>query len=221
MEEKNPPIPQPSSKKNNAGGCFKLVLIAFCVIILIGIIASIGGGNNSNSTKSDVNSDSIIVADSISATSEAQDNVDSKQEKTRDYQSQVDEMNDSKSKFASIVSDNIVNFDFPYQGGSDMTITVRNTKKWGTDVYISISKGQFICNEYNGTNYVRIRFDNGTPIKFTTNEPSDGSSDLLFLTNRKKFINLAKKAKRILIEAPFYQEGNQVFTFTVDKPLEW
>lgn len=219
MEEKLKPIPQPPSQ-NNMGGCFKLVLIAFGVIILIGIIASIGGGNSSNSAKSNVDSDSIVT-DSILAVSEAQSATDTKKEKTWDYQTQVDEMNDSKSKFASIVSENLVDFDFPYQGGSSLTITVRKTKKWGTDVYITISKGQFICNEYNGTNNVRIRFDNGTPMKFTTNEPADGSPDMLFLANPKKFINLAKKAKRILVEAPFYEGGNQVFTFTVDKPLEW
>ena len=137
------------------------------------------------------------------------------------YDTQIDEMNDSKSKFASITSDNTVDFDFPYQGGSYLKITVRYTKKWGTDVYISISQGQFICNEYEGTDYVRVRFDSGKPMKFSTNEPSDGSSDMLFLSNTKKFISLAKKAKRIRIEAPFYQAGNQVFTFTVDKSLEW
>lgn len=58
-------------------------------------------------------------------------------------------------------------------------------------------------------------------MKFSTTEPSDGSSNMVFLSNPKKFINLAKKAKRILIEAPFYEEGNQIFTFTIDKPLEW
>ena len=220
MEEKlnnNPISPSPQKKMD---GCFKLVLIAFVVIILIGIIASIGG-NNSNSKKTSVDSDSIVT-DSLLAVSATQETTEkTEQEKTWDYQTQVDEMNDSKSKFASLVSDNIISFDFPYEGGSDLSITIRYTKKWGTDVYITISKGQFICNEYNGTNSVRVRFDNGKAMKFSTTEPSDGSSNMVFLSNPKKFINLAKKAKRILIEAPFYEEGNQVFTFTVDKPLEW
>lgn len=220
MEEKlnnNPNSPSPQKKMN---GSFKLVLIAFGVIILFGIIASIGG-NNSNSKSPSVDSDSIVT-DSLLAVSATQETTEkTEQEKTWDYQTQVDEMNDSKSKFASLVSDNMVSFDFPYQGGSDLSITIRYTKKWGTDVYITISKGQFICNEYNGTNSVRVRFDDGKAMKFSTTEPSDGSSNMVFLSNPKKFINLAKKAKRILIEAPFYEEGNQVFTFTVDKPLEW
>ena len=60
---------------------------------------------------------------------------------------------------------------------------------------------------------MRVRFDEAAPIKFSTNEPSDGSSDMLFLNNAKKFIKLAKQAKTIKIEAPFYQEGNRIFTF--------
>ena len=68
---------------------------------------------------------------------------------------------------------------------------------------------------------VKVRFDGGKAMTFTTTEPSDNSSDMLFLSSVQKFINHAKRAKKILIEAPFYQEGNRVFTFTVDKPLEW
>ena len=196
------------------GGCLKYGLIGFGVLMLIGIIANIGG--NSNNASQSNNSDSTIVADSNSVSTE-----EDKDLKGWDYTTDTDEMNDSKSRFASLESDNSVEFDFPYQGGSSLTITVRYMKKYGTDVYIKISKGQLISSEFEGTNNVRVRFDNGSPIKFTTNSPSDGSADMLFLNNAKKFINLAKKAKTIKIEAPFFQEGNRVFTFTIDKPLEW
>lgn len=213
-QQKLPPIPPKKSK----GGCLKYGLIILGIFVLIGVIANIGG----NSTSSNSASTDTLSADSTTSSESSNSaTTEKKDEKTWDYDTRVDEMNDSKSKFASLTSDNSVEFDFPYQGGSDLTITVRSTKKWGTDVYISISKGQFICNEYEGTDYVRVRFDDGKPMKFTTNEPSDGSSDMLFLNNSKKFISLAKKAKRILVEAPFYQAGNQVFTFTVDKPLNW
>ena len=86
---------------------------------------------------------------------------------------------------------------------------------------ISTSEGQFISNEYNGTNYVRIRFDNYEPVKFTTFLPLDGSFDELVIENSKKFIKLAKNAKTIKVEAPFFIEGLQVFTFNTNKPLVW
>ena len=137
------------------------------------------------------------------------------------YENMIEEMDDSEIRTATIVSDNSVDFDFPHQGGSYMTAVVRKTKKWGTEVFIRISDGQFVCSNYNGTNYVRVRFDEKEPIRFTTKESSDGSSDILFLDNPHKFIAFAKKAKRVLIEAPFYEEGFCVFTFTTDKKLEW
>lgn len=209
---------QKETSPSKKGGCLKLGLIGFGVFMLIGVIANIGDNSNSNSQNR--NSDSITV-DSVETDDISTASQEYNQLKSWNYFTDTDEMNDSKSRFASLVSDNTVNFDFPYQGGSSLSLIVRYMKKYGTDVYIKISSGQFICNEYQGTNNVRVRFDDAAPIKFSTNEPSDGSSDMLFLNNAKKFIKLAKQAKTIKIEAPFYQEGNRIFTFTVDKPLEW
>lgn len=214
MEQTNFQQGNPTEKK---GGCLKYGLIGLGIFMIIGIIANLGG-NTDNSSQSK-NEDSTYV-DTINTNAPAA-REETKDLKTWDYTTDTDEMNDSKSRFASLTSDNTVDFDFPYQGGSSLTLTIRYMKKYGTDVYIKISSGQFICNEYEGTNNVRVRFDNASPVKFSTNEPSDGSSDMLFLNNAKKFIKLAKQAKTIKIEAPFYQEGNRVFTFTVDKPLEW
>lgn len=176
------------------------------------------GQPGKNSSGYDETLDSVYV-DSVDTSID--DVVSETMEKQWDYSTETDEMNDSKSRFASLVSDNVIEFDFPYNGGSTMRLTVRYMKKYGTDVILRISSGQFLCSEYNGTNFVRVRFDDGTAMKYRTLEPADGSSDQLFLTNAKKFISLAKKAKVIKIEAPFYQEGNRVFTFSVDKPLEW
>ena len=86
---------------------------------------------------------------------------------------------------------------------------------------IMTSNGQFSANEFNRTNYVTIRFDEDAPIKFSTLESSDGSSDILFLESPKKFIRLAKNAKTIKVEAPFFRDGWRVFTFNTNKPLEW
>ena len=133
----------------------------------------------------------------------------------------VDEMTDSKNVWKSLVSENLVHFSFPYEGGSSLNVCVRYMKKYGTNVILTISKGQLLSNEYNGTNYVTVRFDDDAPQKFYTTEPADGSSDCLFLTNARKFIKRAKTAKSIKIQVPVYQEGNPTFTFKVDVPLTW
>ena len=94
-------------------------------------------------------------------------------------------------------------------------------KKYGNDVILTLSKGQLLSNEYNGTNYVTVRFDDDAPQKYYTNTPADGSSNVLFLNNAKKFIKRAKTAKTIKIQVPVYQEGTPIFTFKVDVPLTW
>ena len=189
----------------------KCILGIICVILVIAFANSCG-----NSTKTNVNVNDSTAIDSTNV----DDSLDSEAKNGWSYENEVDEMDGSTTKRAIIESSNEVEFDFPYQGGSTLGICVRKTKKYGNEVLISISNGQFLCNDYNGTNYVTVRFDNNAPVKFLTTEPADYSSDVLFLENSKKFIKLAKNAKTIKIEAPFFNEGSYVFTFNANKPLE-
>ena len=133
----------------------------------------------------------------------------------------IDEMTEDRNIWKSITSDNSVDFEFPYNGGSTLTISVRYMKKYGTDVLLQISNGQILCNEYNGTNYATIKFDDEAPIKFTYTDSNDGSADIVFLKNTSKFISKAKKAKQIKVQLPFFQEGQKTFKFYVDEPLQW
>lgn len=189
----------------------KCILGIICVILVIAFANSCG-----NSTKTNVNVNDSTAIDSTNV----DDSLDSEAKNGWSYENEVDEMDGSTTKRAIIESSNEVEFDFPYQGGSTLGICVRKTKKYGNEVLISISNGQFLCNDYNGTNYVTVRFDNNAPVKFLTTEPADYSSDVLFLENSKKFIKLAKNAKTIKIEAPFFNEGSYVFTFNANKPLD-
>lgn len=143
--------------------------------------------------------------------------VDSSANNEWEYDSKDDEMTNSKSYFATILSDNGEVFTFPYEeeGGSHLMVTVRQAKRSGTDVILGISKGQF-----NGQ-YVSVKFDDNAAKKYKAYSADDGSLDVLFIDNAKDFIAKVKTAKTIKIEAEFYQEGNRVFTFTADKPLKW
>lgn len=194
----------------------KIILGIICAILAIAFTNSCNDATKSNTNENDT---IAIVNDTVAI--DSVDSLDSEVKNGWNYESEIDEMDGSTTKRAIVVSSNIVEFDFPYNGGSILGICVRKTKKYGTDVMISISKGQFVSSEYNGTNYVTVRFDNNAPIKFTTVEPADYSNDLLFLQNSKKFIKLAKNAKTIKIEAPFFNEGSYVFTFDTNKPLVW
>lgn len=187
----------------------KSILGIICAILVIAFANSCN-----NATKTNANANDTTAVDSV-------DSLDSEVKNGWNYDSYADEMDGSTTKQALVVSSNVVEFDFPYNGGSTLCIGVCHRKKFGTNVMIMTSKGQFSDNEFNGTNYVTIRFDEDAPIKFSTLESSDGSSDILFLENPKKFIRLAKKAKTIKVEAPFFRDGWRVFTFNTNKPLEW
>ena len=184
----------------------KNILGIICVILVIAFANSCG---NSTRVGSNAN-DSTAIADSL----------DSVIKKGWVYRSSVDEMDGSTSKMAIIYSSNVVEFDPPYEGGSKLHIAVLNSKENGTNVGIVISNGQFSVSELDGTNYVRIRFDEDAPITFSTISPLDGSFDTLFLENPKKFIKLAKNAKTIKVEATFFTEGSNIFTFNTEKPLD-
>lgn len=194
----------------------KSILGIICAILAIAFTNSCNNATKANTSENDT---IAVVNDTVAVDSVG--SLDNEIKNGWNYESEIDEMDGSTTKRAIVVSSNIVEFDFPYNGGSTLGICVRKTKKYGTDVMISISNGQFVSSEYNGTNYVTVRFDNNAPIKFTTVEPSDYSNDLLFLENSKKFIKLAKNAKTIKIEAPFFNDGWRVFRFNAKKPLKW
>ncbi len=187
-------------------GCLITVasgVVVFFILIVIGIC--------SDSNEQDENANNGISATTQESTSELKSNWE--------YSESKDPMTDVVKKFASIESENYVNFEFPYNGGSYMTITVREIGN-EKDVYIRISKGQFIGNSFNGTNTIDVRFDDEKAIIFHTLEPQDLSTDLLFVQETTKFIAKAKTAKEIKISAQFYQEGSRAFTFKTNIPLE-
>lgn len=133
----------------------------------------------------------------------------------------IDAMTDTKNIWAIITSDDYIRQDFPYDGLTYASITVRYMKKYGYDVLIEITKGQIDGREYYGTNYITVRFDGGAPKKYYYNEAADGSADVVFLKSSSDFIKKCKKAKDIIIDIPIYQSGRPVFSFHVDEPLVW
>lgn len=186
-------------KKSILGIIFSILAIAFT-----------NSCNNATTANANEN-DSIAIEDSL----------DNELKKGWIYSNTIDKMDGYVAKEAFIVSSNVVEFDPPYNGGSTLQITICQTKENGSGVAIGISNGQFVYNEFNGNNYVIVKFDNDAPVKFSTLEPTDGSTNMLFIENPKKFINLAKNAKTIKIEASFFTEGSHVFTFNTENPLKW
>ena len=111
-------------------------------------------------------------------------------------------------------------------GGSLTALPIIETQAGDVSAYIptnviSITDGQIYGNEYSNDNYILARFDNGQPIKYWFNEPSDGSSESIFIRRKSDFIAHCKKAKDIKIEIPIFEGGRPIFEFHVDEPLKW
>src|SRR5690606_39138299 len=136
------------------------------------------------------------------------------------YETSKDEMRGIESRFATTVSANTVDFDFPYNGGSKLILALRKRGS-DVDVMVSITKGQILCGVQNCE--AAFKFDNGEVQSVTMSEPDNHSSDLLFIAYDKtesKIISQLKNSKKLVIEIPFYQEGRKQFTFDVSG-LEW
>lgn len=122
------------------------------------------------------------------------------------------------AKYASISSVNLVDFDFPYAGAQRARLLLRIHPKYGKDVILSIERGQFLCG-IDGCN-ITVRFDDGKPANYSVTEPADHKTTMLFIDEYSRFVSRLKRAKKLQIEARFYQQGNHVFEFDVSG-LKW
>jgi hypothetical protein len=135
------------------------------------------------------------------------------------YSESTDEMRGTRTRFASAASENNLYFDFPYSGGSEGTIMIRSRPSDGLNIILQISKGQFICNSYSG-DAISVKFDNKPIQEFPCSGANDGSANVIFIENSRKFLIELKKSSTMIIEASFYQAGKQQLKFQTSG-LEW
>lgn len=135
------------------------------------------------------------------------------------YQVSEDPMGRGKIKNAVLSSVNQVEFQFPYAGAQRGTIQLRLHPKLGQDAILFVQRGQFKCSSINRC-LISVKFGDKKPLSFEALEPSDGSTNYLFVKDSKRFIAGMKNEDRLLVEVEFFQEGNRVFEFDVSG-LQW
>jgi hypothetical protein len=132
------------------------------------------------------------------------------------HRSQTDGIDDRKTDFYSVRSNNEIDLDFPYgKTRMDMVVRYNNGKLASNDggVYLQ-SKGQFHDGSgdvYGG--YIRVKFDDGPVKRYRYLDPADNSTGTAFIEADQAFVSNLKKSKKIKIEIGYYQNGNQVFEF--------
>lgn len=170
------------------------------------------------SSKDKSSSSSSSFSSSSSASASDSPKAKPKPKENWDYGESTDEMTNKDQFWTTTTSTNTIDFDFPYQGGSTFDLTVRNLGK-KNEVTLSVSKGQFLTS-FGFSKACMVKFDDETGTRFSYGSASDGSSDIIFFSNASKFISRLKKAKKLKIEAPFFNEGNKIIEFDV-AGLKW
>lgn len=130
------------------------------------------------------------------------------------YLTDSDEMTGKRTHHAIILSSNVIQMGFPYNDPQRGELSLRNHPRYGVNVIFSVTEGQIRCNSYDSC-IILVRFDDGQPVRWSANGPSDNSSNVIFLQNEPDFRRRLQRAKTIRLEVPFYQEGNQIFRFEV------
>lgn len=175
---------------------FKVFLIVIGVLVVIGIIGSIFDNKKSGSNSVDMKDSS-----SVSTTKWV-------------YSEQVDKMTDKKEFIAEIEANDEMDFQPPYGGGVVVTLKLRKNSD-DNDVILQISKGQFMPNIMDERS-ISVRFDNNQAKKFNYSNASDGSTETIFISNEKKFIESLKKCKHLIVQSEFFNEGVRTIEFDTD-----
>jgi hypothetical protein len=131
---------------------------------------------------------------------------------TWSYSREVNEMGDSLI-VARLFSDGIVHLSYPYNGGSVGKLLLRRQNK-NLDIMFSVSKGQ-INFPYGGLS-VRVRFDDGPPVRYSTARSETNDTEIFFFNNEASLLKKIEKCKKMVIEVPFYSHGNEMFVFRTE-----
>lgn len=188
-------------------------LAAFLSFMAIGVTAPEQSSNDESATAE--NSGDATSADNSEESPEAL--AEAPRSKWR-YDTQRDEMRGDEARFATVDSENTVQFDFPY-GEQTAAITVRQDPEYGLDVIFSVPSGQILCHGF-GDSYLNVKFDDGPIRRFNCTRASDGSSEVSFISSPQQFLTALRSADRTVIEAEFYQAGRQQYVFDTHG-LEW
>jgi cytoskeletal protein RodZ len=206
---------RPSYGKIAGIGCAVLLGI----FVLIGVI---GSTTNQNSSAPVNASDSAADTNPTSVdTNSAETPKQATEEDTSSwsYSQDEDKVRGGTTYYARTTSTNSIAQSFPYDSDTTMSLTVRKSPAYGTDVVLTISSGQMMCPSYEGCSGT-VRFDNGPAQHVSLNGPADNSRDTVFVVGAKQFIAKLKAAKKVTIEKTLYEAGNPQFEFDV-RGLKW
>jgi hypothetical protein len=134
------------------------------------------------------------------------------------YRDDKDEMHGTNSHLAALISQNRLQFAFPFSGGS-YGILVIDQKPGHLNVLLRIEKGQFICDGISG-GAIAVKFDEGSVRNYTCRTPSDRTTNVISIRPSRRFVEALKRSHHAIIEAEYFTEGEQQLAFNT-AGLKW
>jgi hypothetical protein len=130
---------------------------------------------------------------------------------------EIDDLTKKETVYLSLQSSNQLELKWPYVGRNFGRLTLRQSPRFGQDLYIEIERGQFVCGVSSCA--AQVVFDDGKPQQFWMRGPADHSSTVLFFQDRQRFISQASKATQIRVALTVYQAGSRTLDFISATPL--
>ena len=126
------------------------------------------------------------------------------------YHQDFDRMRSVSSEYAQVASSDRLQLAPPYEGGSEIRLTL--AKRPGRFVIaVSLSRGQFLCNESTGG--VDARFDSRPIQHFGCTMSTNGISDVFDISDSKRFLEQLQNSRSLIIEVPIFREGRKQVSF--------
>ena len=176
----------------------KRIVIFIIIVLIVGIIIDELPKNVDLAKRTSKNTnDSVLEADYDMRT------LDSLNADKWVFDEKVNEETGRKDRLAILTSSDKLFFNEPYNGGSTLSLNIRNLND-KLEIYLIVFKGEFGTEEGD----VKFEFDNNWTLtsKIIRAENND---DRIFLSNQDSIIDLIKKSKSFVVEAPFYKEGRK------------
>lgn len=212
----NPPVPQPAPARSKANRTALFGMVSVAVLLVASIAYCSSQPNRSSPLTS---SDGTTRIQREIAASLADQPMAPVSLTRWTYRNAVDPMTDRTTHFACVTSTNQIRLNPPYDDVR-AELCIRQSPRYGLDVYVQLlGNGQILCRSYNNCT-VKVRFGDGAQQSFSATDATDGSSNVIFISNADRFTTGAKTADATRVQMTFYEAGDQVVEFST-KGLEW
>lgn len=135
------------------------------------------------------------------------------------YSEKIDPMTDKPTKSACVTSTNEVRLDAPYDNVT-AELCLRDSPQHGRDAFVALNgEGQILCRSYERCK-LQVRFGKAPARNFSGIGASDGSSNIVFFTDRASLEKGVRTADETIVQIEFYEAGQQAIRFPT-KGLDW